>query len=161
MVAEHARNFPAHPRCRPDPLGWPQAQPCAQPKRPKINDDAKINASLPTRRVMHMFRKLSLAGVAAIVGGQGALAPTSASAWRHRSWHYGWHGGWRAARALLKAPIMAAGAGSRPYGAGGCAGSADRLLARPILPAKASGRRVRGLESLFNFVFPPDRRTQS
>ncbi len=38
-----------------------------------------------------MFRKLSLAAVAAIALGTAALAPTSASAW----WHDGWqHGGW-------------------------------------------------------------------
>jgi hypothetical protein len=36
-----------------------------------------------------MFRKLSLAAVAAIVVGTAALAPTSASAW----WQRGWWGG--------------------------------------------------------------------
>jgi Spy/CpxP family protein refolding chaperone len=40
-----------------------------------------------------MFRKLSLAAVAAIALGTAALAPTSASAWWHRGWHHGWHGG--------------------------------------------------------------------
>ena len=44
-----------------------------------------------------MFRKLSLAAVAAIALGTAALAPTSASAWGH-GWHGGWHhgcgGGW-------------------------------------------------------------------
>ena len=46
-----------------------------------------------------MFRKLSLAAVAAIALGTAALAPTSASAWWHGGgwhggWHHGWHGGW-------------------------------------------------------------------
>jgi len=46
-----------------------------------------------------MFRKLSLAAVAAIALGTAALAPTSASAhWHgggwHGGWHHGWHGGW-------------------------------------------------------------------
>jgi hypothetical protein len=41
-----------------------------------------------------MFRKLSLAAVAAIALGTAALAPTSASAWGHGGgWHGGWHGG--------------------------------------------------------------------
>jgi hypothetical protein len=41
-----------------------------------------------------MFRKLSLAAVAAIALGTAALAPTSASAWWHGGWHHGWHHGW-------------------------------------------------------------------
>jgi hypothetical protein len=43
-----------------------------------------------------MFRKLSLAAVAAIALGTAALAPTSASAWHGGGgWHGGgWHGGW-------------------------------------------------------------------
>jgi len=43
-----------------------------------------------------MFRKLSLAAVAAIALGTAALAPTSASAWWPGGWqhHHGWHGGW-------------------------------------------------------------------
>ena len=41
-----------------------------------------------------MFRKLSLAAIAAIALGTAALAPTSASAWWHDGWHHGWHGGW-------------------------------------------------------------------
>ena len=41
-----------------------------------------------------MFRKLSLAAVAAIALGAAALAPTSASAWWHGGWHGGWHHGW-------------------------------------------------------------------
>jgi len=43
-----------------------------------------------------MFRKLSLAAIAAIALGSAALAPTSASAWWHGhggGWHHGWHGG--------------------------------------------------------------------
>jgi len=39
-----------------------------------------------------MFRKLSLAAVAAIALGTAALAPTSASAWWHGGYHHGWHG---------------------------------------------------------------------
>jgi hypothetical protein len=41
-----------------------------------------------------MFRKLSVAAVAAIALGTAALAPTSASAWWHGGWHHRWHGGW-------------------------------------------------------------------
>jgi hypothetical protein len=41
-----------------------------------------------------MFRKLSLAAVAAVALGAAALAPTSASAWWHGGWHHGWNGGW-------------------------------------------------------------------
>jgi hypothetical protein len=41
-----------------------------------------------------MFRKLSLAAVAAIALGAAAFAPTSASAWWHDGWHHGWHHGW-------------------------------------------------------------------
>jgi len=44
-----------------------------------------------------MFRKLSLAAVAAIALGTAAFAPTSASAWHdgwHGGWHHGWHHGW-------------------------------------------------------------------
>jgi len=40
-----------------------------------------------------MFRKLSLAAVAAVALGTAALAPTSASAWWHDGDHH-WHGGW-------------------------------------------------------------------
>ena len=39
-----------------------------------------------------MFRKLSLAAVAAIALSTAALAPTSASAWWHGGYHHGWHG---------------------------------------------------------------------
>jgi hypothetical protein len=41
-----------------------------------------------------MFRKLSLAAVAAIALGAAALAPTSASAWWGGGWHHGYHHGW-------------------------------------------------------------------
>lgn len=41
-----------------------------------------------------MFRKLSLAAIAAIALGTAALVPTSASAWWHGGWHSGWHHGW-------------------------------------------------------------------
>ena len=41
-----------------------------------------------------MFRKLSLAAVAAIALGTAELTPTSASAWWHGGgWHHSWHGG--------------------------------------------------------------------
>jgi len=47
---------------------------------------------------MEMFRKLSLAAVAAIALGTAALAPTSASAhWHGGGWHGGWHHGWHGA----------------------------------------------------------------
>ena len=39
-----------------------------------------------------MYRKLTLAFVAAAALGTAALAPTSASAWG--GWHGGWHHGW-------------------------------------------------------------------
>jgi len=66
-----------------------------------------------------MFRKLSLAAVAAIALGTAALAPTSASAWWHGDgWHHGWHGGgwgWGGGRTSFTAPTamaaMAAGGG--------------------------------------------------
>jgi hypothetical protein len=41
-----------------------------------------------------MFRKLSLAAAAAVALGTAALAPTSASAWWHGSYHHHWHSGW-------------------------------------------------------------------
>jgi hypothetical protein len=41
-----------------------------------------------------MFRKLSLAAVAAIALGTAALAPTTASAWHGGGWRGGWHHGW-------------------------------------------------------------------
>jgi len=42
-----------------------------------------------------MFRKLSLAAVAAVALGTVALSPTTASARWHGGWHGGgWHGGW-------------------------------------------------------------------
>jgi hypothetical protein len=62
-----------------------------------------------------MFRKLSLAAVAAMALGA-ALAPTSASAhWRGGGWHGGWHGGgwgWHAPRFYVGGPVS--------YGYGGC-----------------------------------------
>jgi hypothetical protein len=41
-----------------------------------------------------MYRKLTLAFVAAAALGTAALAPTSASAYWHGGWHGGWHHGW-------------------------------------------------------------------
>jgi hypothetical protein len=58
-----------------------------------------------------MFRKLTLALVAAAALGTAALAPTSASAWWHGGWHR-WGGGWGGPRI-----IVAPGFG---YGRGWC-----------------------------------------
>jgi Spy/CpxP family protein refolding chaperone len=47
-----------------------------------------------------MFRKLTIAVVAAAALGTAAMAPTTASAWGwhgggwHGGWHHGWGGGW-------------------------------------------------------------------
>jgi hypothetical protein len=43
-----------------------------------------------------MFRKLTIAFVAAAALGTAAMAPTTASAWGwgHGGWHGGWHHGW-------------------------------------------------------------------
>ena len=63
-----------------------------------------------------MFRKLSLAAVAAVSLGAAALAPTSASAWGggHGGWHGGWHHGWGwgGPRYFVGSPVS--------YGYGGC-----------------------------------------
>ena len=67
-----------------------------------------------------MFRKLSLAAVAAVSLGAAALAPTSASAWGggHGGWHGGWQGGWHygwgwgGPRYFVGGPVS--------YGYGGC-----------------------------------------
>lgn len=56
-----------------------------------------------------MFRKLSLAAVAA-VSLAAALAPTAASAHWHGGWHHGW--GWGAPRFYVGGPAY--------YGYGGC-----------------------------------------
>jgi hypothetical protein len=64
-----------------------------------------------------MFRKLSLAAVAAVSLGAAALAPTAASAhWNGYGggWHGGWHHGWG-----WGAPRFYAG-GPYSYGYGGC-----------------------------------------
>jgi hypothetical protein len=63
-----------------------------------------------------MFRKLSLAAVAAVALGA-ALAPTSASAQWHGGWG-GWHGGWHHGWGW-GAPRFYAG-GPVSYGYGGC-----------------------------------------
>jgi hypothetical protein len=72
-----------------------------------------------------MFRKLSLAAVAAVALGA-ALAPTSASAWGgyHGGWHRGWHGGWWGPRVVVGGPAY--------YGGGGC--YVQRLVATPWGP---------------------------
>lgn len=66
-----------------------------------------------------MFRKLSLAAVAAASLGAAALAPTAASAhwqgggWQGGGWHGGHHGwGWRAPRFYAGGPVS--------HGYGGC-----------------------------------------
>lgn len=64
-----------------------------------------------------MFRKLSLAAIAAVSLGAAALAPTAASAhWQGGGWHGGgWHGhggGWGAPRFYVGGPVS--------YGYGGC-----------------------------------------
>ena len=59
-----------------------------------------------------MFRKLSLAAVAAVALGA-ALAPTGASAHWHGGWGgHGYHGGWGAPRFYVGGPVS--------YGYGGC-----------------------------------------
>jgi len=63
-----------------------------------------------------MFRKISLALVAAASLGAAALAPTSASAWTggwHGGWHHGWHHGWAGPRFFVGGPAYG-------YGYGGC-----------------------------------------
>ncbi|MBR0758479.1 sulfur globule protein precursor [Bradyrhizobium jicamae] len=73
-----------------------------------------------------MFRKLSLAAVAAVALGA-ALAPTSASAWGgyHGGWHGGgWRGGWWGPRVVVGGPAY--------YGGGGC--YVQRLVATPWGP---------------------------
>lgn len=63
-----------------------------------------------------MFRKISLAAVAAAALGAAALAPTSASAFVP-GWHGGWHGGWH--RGWGWGPRFYVG-GPAYYGYGGC-----------------------------------------
>jgi hypothetical protein len=62
-----------------------------------------------------MFRKLSVAALAAVSLGAAALAPTAASAhWHGGGWHGGWHHGWGwgAPRFNVGGPVS--------YGYGGC-----------------------------------------
>ena len=63
-----------------------------------------------------MFRKLSLAAVAAVSLGAAPLAPTSASAWGgwHPGWHAGWHHRWWGPRVYVGGPAYYS------YGYGGC-----------------------------------------
>jgi opacity protein-like surface antigen len=62
-----------------------------------------------------MFRKLSLAAVAAVALGGAALAPTPAAAW-YGGYHHGWNGayhyGWWGPRVYFGAPVS--------YGYGNC-----------------------------------------
>jgi hypothetical protein len=74
--------------------------------------DAKARAG--SFEEITMFRKLSLAAVAAVALGA-ALAPSSASAhWNGGwgGWHDGWHHGWGAPRFYVGGPVS--------YGYGGC-----------------------------------------
>ena len=75
-----------------------------------------------------MFRKLSLAALAAASLAVAALAPTSASAgggWHHHGgWHHGW--GWGSPRVVVGGPAYYAG------GYGGC--YVRRLIGTPWGP---------------------------
>jgi hypothetical protein len=64
-----------------------------------------------------MFRKLSLALVAAVSLGAAELAATSASAWV--GWHGGWHRGWGGPRIFVGGPVYYGGYGDYD-GYGGC-----------------------------------------
>ena len=65
-----------------------------------------------------MFRKISLALVAAVSLGAAALAPTSASAWGwHGGWYGGWHHGWGGPRFFVGGPVYYGGSYD---GYGGC-----------------------------------------
>jgi hypothetical protein len=86
----------------------------------------RVSAALPSTALPRagtfeetiMFRKLSLAAVAAASLGAAALAPTAASAhwqgggWQGGGWHGGWHRGWAAPRFYAGGPVS--------YGYGGC-----------------------------------------
>ena len=75
-----------------------------------------------------LFRKLSLAAVAAVSLGAAALAPTSASAWG--GWHGGWHHGWWGGpRIVVGGPAYY---GYPAYGYGGC--HVRRLVPTPWGP---------------------------
>ncbi len=65
-----------------------------------------------------MFRKISLAAVAAVSLGAAALAPTAASAHWHGGWG-GWHGGWYHHGWGWGGPRFFVG-GPAYYGYGGC-----------------------------------------
>jgi hypothetical protein len=74
-------------------------------------DRRRFPQRLNSREETIMFRKLSLAALAAASLGAAALAPTSASA----HWQGGWHGGhygWGAPRFYVGGPVS--------YGYGGC-----------------------------------------
>lgn len=76
-----------------------------------------------------MFRKLSLALVAAVSLGATALAPTSASAWTG-GWHGGYHGGWHR---IWGGPRFFVGGPAYGYGYyGGC--YVRRLVPTPFGP---------------------------
>jgi hypothetical protein len=76
-----------------------------------------------------MFRKLSLALVAAVSLGAAALTPTSASAWG--GWHGGWHHGWGGPRIFVGGPVYYGGYGY-DGGYGGC--YVRRLVPTPYGP---------------------------
>ena len=78
-----------------------------------------------------MFRKLSLAVVAAVSLGAAALSPTAASAWGwHGGWHGGWHHGWGGPRFFVGGPVYYGSGYSDGYG--GC--YVRRLVATPFGP---------------------------
>jgi hypothetical protein len=78
-----------------------------------------------------MFRKISLALVAAVSLGAAALAPTSASAWG--GWHGGWHHGWGGPRFFAGGPVYVGGpAYYGPGYYGGC--YVRRLVPTPFGP---------------------------
>jgi hypothetical protein len=75
---------------------------------------------------MTMFRKLSLAAVAALSLGAAALAPSPAAAWGFHGgygWHgggYGYHSGWYGHRAWWGGPRFYGYGAPVSYGYGGC-----------------------------------------
>jgi hypothetical protein len=78
-----------------------------------------------------LFRKLSLAAVAAASLGAAALAPTSASAWGgwHGGGYGGWHHGWGGSRVVVGGPGFYA---YPSYAYGGC--NVRRLVPTPWGP---------------------------
>jgi hypothetical protein len=86
-----------------------------------------------------MFRKLSLAAVAAVSLGAAALAPSPAAAWGFHGgygWHgggYGYHGGWYGHRAWWGGPRFYGYGVPVSYGYGGC-------YVRQLVPTPSPGQ---------------------